>query len=166
MPFLSLTAPVLQVLRVLDHLFAFGEFHVSFLPIAPVAFVLAAAAHLADKIRRADARNLHFEDLLHGFLDLRLRGAGRNFKHYGVLRLFHPEAFFRDDRPPDDLIVRGRHRLSLPLFLRRRRFLFRRLWRGFLFHGLRRGRDRFYIRHNYWLLLRIERVAQPHHSIL
>src|SRR6266852_2002483 len=48
-------AQSLQVLRVFDHLFAFGELHVSFLPIAPVAFVLTAAAHLADKIRRADA---------------------------------------------------------------------------------------------------------------
>src|SRR5258708_34378056 len=43
--------PGLQVLRVLDHLLAIGEFHVGLLPIAPVAFVLAAAAHLADKIR-------------------------------------------------------------------------------------------------------------------
>src|SRR5436853_5809336 len=37
--------PVLQVLRVLDHLFAFGEFHVSLLPVATVAFVLSAPAH-------------------------------------------------------------------------------------------------------------------------
>src|SRR2546427_5289588 len=173
MPFLSLTVPVLQVLRVLDHLFAFGEFHVSFLPIAPVTFVLAAPAHLADEIRGAHARNLHFEDLLHGFLDLRFRRAGRNFEHYGVLRLFHAQPFFRDDRPPDDLIVRGRHRLSLPLFLSRlrgflrcRRFLGCRLRRRFLFYWLGRRRRRFYIRHNYRLLLRIERVAQPHHSIL
>src|SRR5438132_13290304 len=51
----------LQVLRVLDHFFAFGEFHVSLLPIAPVSFVLAAAAHLADKIRGADPSHLHLE---------------------------------------------------------------------------------------------------------
>src|SRR6266404_317525 len=105
--FSSPIVPVLQVLRVLDHLLAFGEFHVCFLPVAPVAFVLAAAAHFADKIRSAHARHLHLENLLHGFLDLRLRGAGRNFKHHRVLSLFHPQAFFRDNRPPNNLIVRG-----------------------------------------------------------
>src|SRR6266851_5542105 len=173
MPFLSPTVPVLQVLRVLDHLLAFGELHVRFLPIAPVAFVLAAAAHLTDKIRRADARDLYLENLLHRFLNLRLRRAGRNFKHHGVLRLFHPEAFFRDDRPPNDLIVRGRHRLSLPLFLcrlrgflRYRRFLCCRLRRRFLLRGLRRGSNRFHVRHHHRLLLRIERVAQPRHCFL
>src|SRR5713226_4960909 len=173
MPFLSPTVPALQVLRILDHLFAFGELHVRFLPIAPVTFVLAASAHLADKIRGAHCRHFHLENLLHRFLDLRLRGAGRNFKHHGVLRLFHAQAFFRDDRPPDNLIVRGRHRLSLPLFLCRlrgflrcRRFLFRRLWGRFLFYGLRRGRNRFHVRHHHRLLLRIERVAQPHNGIL
>src|SRR2546427_12425960 len=173
MPFLSLTVPVLQVLRVLDHLFAFGEFHVSFLPIAPVAFVLAAAAHLADKIRRADARNLHFEDLLHGFLDLRFRRADRNFEHYGVLRLFHAQPFFRDDRPPDDLIVRGRHRLSLPLFLSRlrgflrcRRFLGCRFRRRFLFYWLGRVRGRFYIQCQHTLFFLIERGAPTLYSII
>src|SRR5229473_1988931 len=173
MPFASPPVPVLQVLRVLDHLFAFGKLHVRFLPIAPVTFVLAAAAHLADKIRGAHGRDFHLENLLHGFLDLRLRGAGRNFKHHGVLSLFHAQAFFRDDRPPDNLIVRGRHRLSLPLFLcrlrgflRRRRFLGRRFRRGFLFPGLGRGRNRFHVGHDDWLFLRIERVAQPHHGIL
>src|SRR5216684_5245248 len=107
LPSLPQTVPVLQVLRVLDHLLAFGELHVGFLPIAPVAFVLAAAAHLADKIRRADARDLYLENLLHGFLDLRLRRAGGYFEHHGVLCLFHAQAFFRDDRPPNNLIVRG-----------------------------------------------------------
>src|SRR6266481_7443208 len=99
--------PVLQILCVLDHLLAFSELHVCFLPIAPVAFVLAAAAHLPHKIRRAHARHLHLENLLHGFLDLRFRGAGRYFEHHGVLRLFHAQAFFRDDWPPNNLIVRG-----------------------------------------------------------
>src|SRR6266404_8237282 len=173
MPFLSKTVPVLQVLRVLDHLLALGELHVRFLPIAPVAFVLAAAAHLADKIRRADARDLHLENLLHGFLDLRLRSTRRNFEHHGVLRLFHAEAFFRDDRPPNDFIVRGRHRLSLPLFLcrlrgflRSRRFLCCRLWRRFLFHRLCRGSNRFHVRRRHRLPFRIERVAQAEHRIL
>src|SRR6516165_10575273 len=41
--------PVLQVLCVLDHLFAFGKLHVSLLPVAPVAFVLAAPAHFPVK---------------------------------------------------------------------------------------------------------------------
>src|SRR5713101_4464048 len=171
---LAPSVPVLQVLRVLDHLLAFGELHVGLLPIAPVAFVLAAAAHLADKIRGADARDLYLENLLHGFLDLRLRRAARNFKHHGVLRLFYAETFFRDDRPADDLIMRGRHRLSLPLFLCRlrgllrcRRFLGRRDLRGcFLFHGLCRGRNRFHVRRRHRLLLRIERVAQTRHGIL
>src|SRR5260370_10490976 len=172
MPFLSPTVPALQVLCVFDHFLAFGEFHVRFLPIAPVAFVLATAAHLADKICRADARDFHLENLLHCFLDLRLRRARRNFKHHGVLRLFHAQAFFRNDRPPDNLIVRGRHRLSLPLFLcrlrgflRGRRFLGRRFWCRFLFHGLRRRRNRFHVRHDHPPLFRIERVAQPHHGI-
>src|SRR5712692_2905292 len=103
----SLTVPVLQILCVLDHLFAFGEFHVSFLPIAPVAFVLAPAAHLAHKICGAHACDLYLENLLHGFLDLRFRRTGGNFKHHGVLRLFHAQAFFRNDWPPNNLIVRG-----------------------------------------------------------
>src|SRR5258708_24859191 len=116
MLFLFMTGPVLQVLRVLDHFFVFGELPVRLLPIAPVAFALAAAAHLADKIRRAHARDLHLENLLHGFLDLRLRRAGRNFKLHGVLCLFHAETLFRDDRPPNNLIVRGRHRYPFPFF--------------------------------------------------
>src|SRR6266436_3725483 len=107
MLFLPATVPVLQILRVLDHLFAFGELDVRLFPIAPVAFVLTAAAHLADKIRGAHARHLHLEDLLHSFLDLCFRCSGRNLKHHGMLRLFHAQAFFRDDRPPDNLIVRG-----------------------------------------------------------
>src|ERR1700757_1513213 len=93
------SVPVLQILRVLDHFFAFRQLHIRLLPIPPVAFVLAAAAHLADKIRRADSGDLHLENLLYSFLDLRLRRASRNFKDHGVLRLFDAQAFFRDDRP-------------------------------------------------------------------
>src|SRR6266404_5022935 len=170
---LSQTVPVLQVFRVLNHLFAFGELDVRFLPIPPVAFVLAAAAHLAHKIRGAHRGYLHLENLLHGFLDLRLCCFRRNFKDYGVLRLFHAEALFRDDRPPDNLIVRGCHRLVLPLllcrlggFLCRCRFLRCGFWRSFFFCSLWRGRNRLPVRHNHELLLRIERVAQPRHRIL
>src|SRR6266849_4649325 len=112
---LSQTVPVLQVLRVLNHLFTFGELDVRFLPIPPVAFVLAAAAHLAYKFRGAHRGYLHLENLLHGFFDLGLGGFRRNFKDHRVLRLLHAEAFFRNDRPPDNLIMRGCHRLVLPL---------------------------------------------------
>src|SRR6266403_2979444 len=170
---LSQTVPVLQVLRVLNHLFAFGELDVRFLPIPPVAFALAAAAHLAHKIRGAHRGYLHLENLLHGFLDLGLGGFRRNFKDHRMLRLFHAEAFFRDDRPPDNLIVRGCHRLFLPLFLCRLggflcrcRFLRCGSWRSFLFRRLWRGCNRLHVRHHHGLLLRIERVAQPRHRIL
>src|SRR6266571_1103821 len=99
--------PVLQVLRVLDHFFAFGQLHISLFPVAPVAFVLAAPAHFADEIRRAHVVHLDLENLLHGFLDFRFRGCGGNLKDHGMLRLFHAQALFRDDGPPNNLIVRG-----------------------------------------------------------
>src|SRR5215472_13360747 len=81
--------PVLQVLRVLDHFFAFGELYVSLLPVAPVAFVLATAAHLAVKIRRAHVVDFHLENLLHGFLDLRFGGLRRDLEHHRVLQFLH-----------------------------------------------------------------------------
>src|SRR5277367_6049474 len=43
----------LQILRILDHLLAFGELDVGLLPIAAIAFVLAAAAHFAVEVRGA-----------------------------------------------------------------------------------------------------------------
>src|SRR5208282_5133979 len=110
---------VLQVLRVLDHLFVFRELHVRFLPIAPVTFVLSAAAHFADIVRRAHRGHLHLENLLNRFFDLRLRSVCGNLKDHRVLRFFHTQAFFGDDRPANDLIVRGRHGLFLPLFFGR-----------------------------------------------
>src|SRR3984893_18024435 len=97
----------LQILRVLDHLFAFRQFHVGFLPIAAIPFVLSATAHLAMKIRSAHGVHLHLEDLLHRFLDLRLGRAGRHFKHDRVLRLFYAQTLFRDDGPANNLIKRG-----------------------------------------------------------
>src|ERR1700687_5858350 len=166
-------AQSLQVLRVFDHLLALGELHIRLLPITPVAFVLAAAAHLAHKICRADARDFHFENLLDRFLDLRLRRAGENFKNHRVLRLFHAETFFGDDRPPNDLIVMGRHRLSLPLFLGRlrgllrcRRFLGCGFRRSFFFRRFRRRCNRRHVGRARWRLLGIERVAQSRHDIL
>src|SRR5271163_2431395 len=77
----------LQILRVLDHLFARGQLHVRFLPVAAVAFGAAAAAKLAVKIRGAHAVHFHFEDALHGFFDFRLRGVRNDFENHGVLRL-------------------------------------------------------------------------------
>src|SRR5277367_4703254 len=64
------SGPVLQVLRVLDHFFVFSELYVRFLPIAPIAFVLAAATHFADIVRSANRFDFHFENLLNGFFDL------------------------------------------------------------------------------------------------
>src|SRR5713226_107239 len=97
----------LQILRVLDHLFAFRQLHVGFLPIAPVPFVLPAAAHLAVKIGGAHGIDLHLENLLHRFLNLRLGRTGRHLKHDRVLRLFRAQPFFRDDRAANNLIKRG-----------------------------------------------------------
>src|SRR5882762_5683113 len=97
--------PELQVVRVLDHFFAFGQLDVRFLPIAPVTFVLATAAHLAGEIRGANTRDFHLENLLHGFLDLRFRGLGGNLKDDRRVQLLHAQTFFRDDRAANNLIV-------------------------------------------------------------
>src|SRR5271154_4209107 len=163
---------VLQILRVFDHLFAFRQLDVGFFPVAAVAFVLPAAAHFADVVCGAYCGDFHFENLLHSFLDLRLRGAGRNFKNHGVLRLFYAETFFGDDRPADNLIVRGRHRLFLPLFLGRFggflrgcRFLGCGLGRSFFLCGLRCRSNRFNIRGHDRGLFRIKRMAQARHGV-
>src|SRR5271157_1334125 len=141
--------PGLQILRVLDHLLAFGELHVRLLPVAAIAFVLAAAAHLAVKIGGAHSGHFHLENLLHGFLDLGLGGGRGNFKHHGVLQFLHAQSLFRDDGTPDNLIVRGCHGLLLPLLLGGRLFCrrvlrcgFRRCLgrRFFLWRGRRRNR--------------------------
>src|ERR1700730_2680698 len=100
-------APLLQILRVLDHLFAFRQLHVGFLPVAPISFALPAPPHLAVKVRRAYGVDFDIENLLHRFLDLRLGGTRRHFKDHGMLRLFHAQALLGDDRPANDLIVRG-----------------------------------------------------------
>src|SRR6516164_661840 len=164
--------PSLQILRVLDHLFAFGEFHVSFLPVTPVAFVLATATHLPMEIRGADIGDLNLEDLLHRFLDFRLAGSRGDFKHNGVLRLLHSESLLGGGGTLNNLIVRGRHRLFLPLLgcrLFRRRFLGRRLrgrfWRRFLL-GCRRRSNRFDLRRFRGLAVRIKGTNQPRRGIL
>src|SRR4029077_4604477 len=103
----NLKIPALQILRVLDHLFAFRQFHVGFLPVPPIPFALPAPPHLAVKIRGAHRVHFHLENLLHRFLDLRLGRAGSHLKHHRMLRLFHAQALFRNDRPANNLIVRG-----------------------------------------------------------
>src|ERR1700676_2911241 len=106
----------LQILRVLDHFFAFGQFYVSLLPVAAEAHVLSPAAHLAVKNCGAHIGHFHFEDLLHRFLDLRLGRLRRHFKNHRVLRFLHAQTLFRNDRAANHLIVRGCHGLLLPLF--------------------------------------------------
>src|SRR5215467_14835873 len=76
----------LQILRVLDHLFAFGELDVRFFPIAAIADALSAAAHLAVEVRGANIVDLHFENLLHGFLDFGLGSLRGNFKYDRVVQ--------------------------------------------------------------------------------
>src|SRR6201987_2010201 len=141
-------APVyaaLQILGVLDHLFAFRQPDICFLPFAPVSFGAASAAKLAMKIRRAHVVHFHFENALHRFFDFSLRRVRRHLKHHSVLRLFDGQAFFRDDRPADYLIEPRRHRLTLlpfglglGLFLLRRRLL-GGLWRSRFHRRFRLG---------------------------
>src|SRR5208282_2788922 len=97
---------VLKILGVLDHLFAFRQLHVGFLPVPPVAGALPAAAHLAGKLRGAYAVDFHFENLLHRFLDFRFGGAQRHFENHGVLQLFHAQTLFGDDGPANNLVMR------------------------------------------------------------
>src|ERR1700719_3097926 len=94
----------LQILRVLDHLFAFRQLHVSLLPVAPIPFALPPPAHLPVKICGAYGVDLHLEYLLHRFLDLRLGRAGGHFKHHRMLRLFHAQTLFRNNRAANNLI--------------------------------------------------------------
>src|SRR6202008_4089444 len=132
-------APVcaaLQILGVLDHLFALGQPDIGFLPVAPVSFSAASAAKLAVKIRRAHVIHFHLENALDRFFDLSLRRVRRDFNHHGVQRLFHGQAFFRDDRPADYLIEPRCHRLTLLPFglglglFFLRRWLLGGLWRS------------------------------------
>src|SRR6266852_2778446 len=162
-------SPVLQILRVLDHLFAFRQLYVGLLPVTPVAFVLPAAAHLAHEIRGAHIRHLDLEDLLHGFLDLRLGRACRHFKHHRVVQFFHAQALFRNNGPANNLIMRGCHDLSLPLLLGCRLFRGGRFFscgfrgscfrRGFFFSHWRRS-NRFHMRRFRSNIFRIQRAYQ------
>src|ERR1700733_1026964 len=168
----SLLPTRLQVLRVLDHLFAFGEFHVGLLPILAIAHALSATTHLADKIRRANVADLDFKNLLHRFFDFGLARSGRDFEYDRVLQFLHAETFFRDDRPANDLIGRGCHRL-LPLLSGLRGFLGRGLlgpslgglWRRFLFRCRRRS-DRLDVRSCSFRRFRIERAHEARDRFL
>src|SRR6266404_2817493 len=100
-------SPRLQILRKLDHLFAFGQLYVGFLPVAAISFGLPAAAHFSVEICGTHAGYFHLENLLHGFLDLRLGSFGGNFEYHRALNFFYAETFFRDDRAANNLIVRG-----------------------------------------------------------
>src|SRR5215831_9157567 len=70
----------LQILRVLDHFFAFGEPDVSLLPVGPKAFGTAAATQLAVVDRRANVIDLHFKNPLYRFLDFSLRRLAIDFE--------------------------------------------------------------------------------------
>src|SRR5208282_4590869 len=91
----------LQILRVLDHLFARCQPDVRLLPIAAKTFRAPAAAELSVIDRGAHVVDLHLEDALYGFLDFGLRRVLGDFEHDRVLRLLHAETLLGDDRPPD-----------------------------------------------------------------
>src|SRR5208282_5410212 len=63
----------LNVLGVLDHLFAFFQPHVRLLPIAAETLSASPPAELAVKNCRAHVIHFHLENALHRFLDLGLR---------------------------------------------------------------------------------------------
>jgi hypothetical protein len=64
----------LNIIRVLDHFFAFSQPHVRFLPIAAETLGASTAAKLPMKIRRANVIHFHFKNSLYRFLDFRLGG--------------------------------------------------------------------------------------------
>src|SRR5215472_7538640 len=103
----------LQIVRVLDHLLAGGELHVGLLPIAPVSFGAASPAKFSVKHGGANVRHFHLEDLLNGFLDLRLRRAPSDLKHNRVLGFLHTETFLGDNWPPNHLKCADAHDLAL-----------------------------------------------------
>src|SRR5271170_8273879 len=103
----------LNVLGVLDHLFAFFQPHVRFLPVAPESLSASPPAELAVKNCRAHVIHFHLEHALHCFLDLRLGRVLRHLKNHRVLRFLHAQTLFGDDGTPDNLINPVLHRLSL-----------------------------------------------------
>src|SRR6202049_3098494 len=112
-----LARPGLKIVRVLHHLCASRQLYVSLFPIAPMSCRAAAAAKLPVKNSRAHSGNLHFENLLNRFLDLRLRRGHGHFKHDRMLRLLHPETLLGDDGPANHVIGVDIHRSSSAYFL-------------------------------------------------
>src|SRR6202167_766402 len=103
----------LNILGVLDHLFAFLQPHIRLLPIAAETFRASPSAELAVENRRAHVIHFHLENTLHRFLDFRLGRVLRHLEHHRVLRFLHAQALFGDDGTPDNLINPVLHRLSL-----------------------------------------------------
>src|SRR5712671_6088038 len=68
-PFSGIVLFLLQILRVLDHLFIGAQLDIGFFPVAPVPFRAAAPAKLPVKDRRAHSLDFDLEDFLHRFLD-------------------------------------------------------------------------------------------------
>src|SRR5713101_6746727 len=97
----------LQILRELEHFFAFGQLYISLFPVAAIAFGLPAAAHFSVEICGTHSGYFHLENLLHGFLDLRLGSLGGNFEYHGAVNFFYAQSLFRNDRAANNLIVRG-----------------------------------------------------------
>src|SRR5271163_3574630 len=127
----------LNVLGVLDHLFAFFQPHVRLLPIAAETLSASPPAELAVKNCRAHVIHFHLENALHRFLDLGLGSVLRDLKHHRVLRFLHAQTLLGNDGTPENLINPVLHRLSLLPFglgfgLRFffRRGLLRRLFRS------------------------------------
>src|SRR5271163_1918326 len=81
----------LNVLGVLDHLFAFFQPHIRLLPIAAETFRASPPAKLAVKNCRAHVIHLYLKNALHGFLNLRLGRVLRHLEHHRVLRFLHAQ---------------------------------------------------------------------------
>src|SRR5690242_21374243 len=80
-----------------------------------MSFRASTPPELPMKNRRAYVVDLYLKDLLHGLLDLGLGGAWSHFENNGMLRLFHAQAFFRDDGPADHFIDLYVHAFPPPL---------------------------------------------------
>src|ERR1700693_461755 len=103
----------LNVVRVLDHFFAFRQPHVRFLPIAAESLGAATAAELPMKICRADVIHFHFKNALHCFLDFGLSGVRGDLEYHRVLSFLHTKTLLGNDGPFDNLIKPAIHRLFL-----------------------------------------------------
>src|SRR5580658_1570704 len=103
----------LNVLGVLDHLFAFFQPHIRLFPITPKTLSASPPAELAVKNCCAHVIHFHLENALHRFLDLRLGSVLRHLKHHRVLRFLNAQTLLGDDRTPNNLINPVLHRLSL-----------------------------------------------------